>query len=113
MSKSKNFSLKRGDLVRVIAGSKKGLISKILLIDSKKNKGILRIKEFNETIPIAESLNKKKQTLISVHISNLMSWEPNLKKVSRIGFLFLNNKKERYFKKSGKILLENKNIENE
>lgn len=113
MSKNKKFSLKKGDLVKVIAGQEKGLISNILAIDYKKSRGILNVKEFNESITIAESSNEKKQKLVRIHISNLMSWEPNLKKVSRVGFLFLNNQKERYFKKSGKTLLENKSIQNE
>lgn len=114
MKKKEKLSIKKSDLVKVITGDQKGLIGRILSINHKKSQAILengkvrekKIKNSQETNDKGEK--QKKLIPISIHTSNLMLWDAELKQASRIGFKMLasNDQKQRYFKKSGNIVLE-------
>jgi large subunit ribosomal protein L24 len=108
-----NFSLKKGDLVKIIAGKQKGVTAKILFINYKKSTAILDTENFRKKFSKNVQQIEEKKVPIPIHISNLMGWDENLKQVSRIGFKFLNNKKQRYFKKSGSIISTTLNSQNE
>lgn len=121
MKTKQKLSLKRGDLVQVIAGEQKGLLGSILSIDHKKAKAILDTGKVREKYTKTNSENKetseesskneteKIEIPIGIHTSNLMIWDSTLQRVSRIGFKILDNKKQRYFKKSGNLILEDTN----
>lgn len=121
MKKKQKLSLKKGDLVKVIAGEQKGLLGSIISIDYKKLKAILdtgKVREkYSKDIQqnkenTDESSNQENQKIkipIGIHISNLMIWDTEIQKVSRIGFKIVDNKKKRYFKTSGNLILDNEN----
>lgn len=110
MTKKAKLKMKKGDLVKVITGDQKGLIGKILSINLKKLNVIL------ENAKLRTKFLKKDQTTeetsknmaIAIHISNLMPWEKDLNQVSRIGIMTVSGKKERYYKKSKNLILDQK-----
>ncbi len=114
MKTKEKISIRKNDLVKVIAGDQKGLIGKILYIDYKKNRAILdTAKSRKKYIKLSQEdkekdKDKKEKNFIlipiSIHLSNLMLWDEDLKKASRIGFKIFDEKKERYFIKSGNII---------
>lgn len=121
MNRKEKLSIKRGDLVKVIAGGQKGLIGKIMVINYKKSSAILdtgktRVKFIKNNQEKAENQDKEENKIViplSIHTSNLMAWDENRKEISRIGFKVLNNKKERYFIKSGNLISVKENNQNE
>jgi large subunit ribosomal protein L24 len=105
-NKQINCHIKKGDTIQVISGQNKGWIGKIQSIFLKKSivfiEGIPpRIKYQKQT---SNNEAKKIELLIPIHISNVMLWDNQLKNSSRIGYKIVNNKKSRYFKKSGNII---------
>ena len=97
---------KSGDTVKIITGSKKGLIGKIKTILFKKSlvflDGILPRVKFTKKTQNAEG--KRIELEIPIHLSNVMLWDNESKVASRIGFKFIENKKVRYFNKSGNLV---------
>ncbi len=109
MKNKQKLSIKKGDVVKVIAGDQKGLMGNILSINYKKLTAILSTTKLRKKFSKKTQESKEKQIPIAIHISNLMMWDQEKELVSRIGFKLINGKKERYFKKSGNILLEKTN----
>ncbi|MBN8703210.1 MAG: 50S ribosomal protein L24 [Bacteroidetes bacterium] len=99
--------IKKGDLVKVIAGEAKGQEGKILTVDTKKLRatveGVNMISK--HTKPNAKSpqggIVKKEG---SIHISNLMLIDPSTGKPTRLGRKLEGEKLVRYAKKSGEVI---------
>jgi len=106
MKKNQTSYLKKGDTIKIIAGENKGFIGKIQSIFLKQSivfiEGIApRIKYSKST----QGLESKKQELeIPIHISNVLLWDKKSNVASRIGKKVVENKRIRYFKKSGNLV---------
>jgi len=98
--------IKKGDFVKIIAGENKGIIGKISTIIKKKN--FIFLENLSPRIKYEKKNGKKESNKIElpipIHFSNVMLWDNEAKKASRIGYKLLENKKIRYFKKSGNIV---------
>jgi large subunit ribosomal protein L24 len=106
MKIKKHCHLKTGDKIKVISGSNKGFIGKIKAMMVKKSvvfiEGIL---PRTKLIKNSQSTDSKKIELqIPIHISNVMLWDETSQASSRIGYKIIENKKYRYFKKSGNLV---------
>ncbi len=115
MKKKEKFNIRKGDQVKVIAGDQKGLRGQILSINSKKSTIILDTGKFRSKF--FKSIKEKDKTEekripIAIHISNVMPWDEQANNISRIAFKIVENKKQRYFKKSGNLILETSKIIN-
>lgn len=98
--------VKIGDKVKVISGNEKGTIGTINLIVSKKDIVYIdtilpRLKYIKKP---KEGESKKKELQIPIHISNVMLWDKEKNVSSKIGYKIVNEKKVRYFKKSGNFV---------
>ncbi len=112
MKKIEKSHVKKGDQVKVISGEQKGFLGIISSIVKKKSSVILegivpRIKYLKN--PQAQGEAKKIELPILIHVSNVMLWDKQVNKPSRIGYkesLTSENKieKKRYFKKSGNLI---------
>lgn len=104
--KKNKIHIKIGDKIKVIAGDQNGFIGNIIGLNRKKQTAIIdgilpRIKYVKN--PNTENLTKTEKP-IAIHISNLMLWDEKSNISSRIGYKIVNNKKTRYFKKSGNLI---------
>jgi large subunit ribosomal protein L24 len=101
----KTTNLKIGDYVEIISGDNKGKKGNIIFINKKNSTASLDSIE-----PRVKSLknrqgnnNETKELPIQIHTSNIMLWDKDANKSSRIGYKLINNEKKRYFKKSGNL----------
>ena len=98
------IKLKKGDDVIVLAGKDKGKTGKIVKIFPKLMKAI--VSEINRVKKNQKPDNNQPGGIIDkdmpIHISNLLLYDPELKKGVKIGFKLDNNKKIRINKSSGK-----------
>jgi large subunit ribosomal protein L24 len=105
------IKLKVGDEVYVVAGPYKGTVGKVILIAPKDKKALVagvNIKTHHQKADKAGAggLIKKEAP---IDLSNLALLDPKLKVPTKVGYKFdVNGKKVRFAKKSGEILLENK-----
>ena len=101
---NKKFKLKKGDEVIVLTGKDKGKTGKIVKVLPKKMKAI--VSEINKVKKNNKPDNNQPGGIIEkempIHISNLSFYDPELKKGSKIGYKFNDNKKIRINKLSGK-----------
>ncbi len=100
-------NIKRGDIVRVIAGDDKGRQGKVLFVEPKKMRAIVEGVNMvsRHTKPNAQYPNGgiiKKEA--PVHISNLMLLDPKSNEPTRVGRKRVDGKLKRYSKKSGEII---------
>jgi len=101
--------IKKGDLVKVIAGDSKNQEGKILSIDRVKSRAVVEGVNLvsKHTKPNAKSPQGGivKQEA-SIHISNLMLIEPSTGKVTRVGRKLdaKSDKLVRYSKKTGEVI---------
>ena len=106
MKKKINCHIKVGDKVKIITGENKGVIGTINTIVFKKS--IVFIEEILPRIKYIKNTqgeeSKKIEIKTPIHISNVMIWDTETNTASKIGYKVVENKKYRYFKKSGKIL---------
>jgi large subunit ribosomal protein L24 len=106
MNKIISSHVKIGDKVKVIAGNQKGFIGTIAALVTKKSLVVI------EGIPPRVKSTKNRQSgepvkteiPVSIHVSNVMLWDKEANKASKIGYKLLNTKKVRYFKKSGNLV---------
>jgi large subunit ribosomal protein L24 len=113
MSKKENkhrfapkLHVKKGDKVRVIAGSYKGSEGDVLEVFPKKNRAIV------DSVNIVKKHTKASndnpgginEVPAPVHISNLMLIDPKTNEPTRIGRKVVDGKLMRYSKKSGEII---------
>ncbi len=104
MKKNQKISIKTGDQVKIIAGDQKGLRGEVKSVNYKKLSAILDVSKVrSKFVKVSEKTEEKKLPL-PIHISNLMLWDEEANMATRIGFKMVENKKERYFKKSGNLL---------
>ena len=98
------IKLKKGDDVIVLTGKDKGKTGKIVKIFPKLMKAI--VSEINRVKKNQKPDNNQPGGIIDkdmpIHISNLLYYDPELKKGVKIGFRLDNNKKIRINKSSGK-----------
>ncbi|MFZ5939285.1 MAG: 50S ribosomal protein L24 [Bacteroidota bacterium] len=101
----RKFHIKKGDIVKVIAGESKGQQGRVLEVDRKKERAIVEGVNMvsKHTRPNAKNpqggITKQEAP---VHISNLNLVDPSTGQATRIGRkLDDNNKLVRYAKKSG------------
>ncbi len=98
------IKLKKGDDVIVLTGKDKGKTGKIVKIFPKLMKAI--VSEINRVKKNQKPDNNQPGGIIDkdmpIHISNLLLYDPELKKGVKIGFKLDNNKKIRINKSSGK-----------
>jgi large subunit ribosomal protein L24 len=102
----KNLHVKVGDRVKVISGNQKGLIGVITSILREKSTVTIdsiepRIR-YKKNQQVGES--RKTELQIPINISNVMLWDTTANISSRIGYKIIENKKQRYFKKSGNLV---------
>ena len=106
MKTKRNCHIKIGDKVKVITGANKGTIGTINSIIFKKS--IVFIEEIVPRIKYIKNTqgeeSKKIEIKTPIHISNVMIWDSETNTSSKIGYKVIENKKYRYFKKSGKII---------
>ena len=101
---SNKFKIKKGDEVIVLTGKDKGKTGKIVKMFPKKMKAI--VSELNKVKKNQKPDNNQPGGIVDkempIHISNLSFYDPELKKGIRIGYKFIENKKVRINKSSGK-----------
>lgn len=102
----KKLNIKAGDTVYVTSGKEKGKTGKILKINAKDNRAVVEklnlIKKHTKPTQKNPTGGIVEQEA-SIHISNLMLFDPSINEPTRIGYKFLENgKKVRISKKSGK-----------
>ncbi len=126
MNKIQKNHVKKGDQVKVISGEQKGVLGIIRSIIKKKSSVILdsvlpRIKYLKNSQTKQTEESKKVELPILIHVSNVMLWDKEGNKPSRIGYKTISKPekvdstkslkqdskdfiKQRYFKKSGNLV---------
>ncbi|MDC3156542.1 50S ribosomal protein L24 [Pelagibacteraceae bacterium] len=98
------FKLKKGDEVIVLTGKDKGKTGKIVKMLPDQMKAI--VSEINKVKKNQKPDNNQPGGIVDkempIHISNLSFYDSGLKKGVRIGYKFINNKKSRINKSTGK-----------
>ena len=98
------FKLKKGDEVIVLTGKDKGKTGKIVKMLPKQMKAVVseinKVKKNNK--PDNNQPGGITEKEMPMHISNLLYYDPELKKGVKIGFKLKDNKKVRINKISGK-----------
>tara|TARA_A100001011_G_scaffold314867_1_gene333175 strand:- start:94 stop:408 length:315 start_codon:yes stop_codon:yes gene_type:complete len=98
------LKLKKGDEVIVLAGKDKGKKGKILKVIPKKNRAI--VSDINKVKKNQKPDNNQAGGIIEkempIHISNLSFFDSSANKGVKIGYKFLDKKKVRLNKSSGK-----------
>ena len=106
MKKNKKHHVKIGDNVKIIVGSNKGTIGKIISLNKADStvtiEGVLPRIKYSKDRQGGES--KKLELPLNINVSNVMLWDKEANIVSRIGYKTVNNEKKRYFKKSGNLV---------
>lgn len=109
-AKSKHLRLRKGDLVRVIAGKHKGAEGKILRVN--KERGLVLVENVNIVKKAQRPTQQNPRGGFSeheapIHVSNVSLLDPQGRKPTRVGFKFLENgEKVRVSVKSGARLDE-------
>ena len=106
MTKNLNSNLKVGDTIKIIAGNQKGLIGNITSVFRKESlvviEGVVPRIKYIKNKQGGEA--KQVELPVPIHISNVMLWDETSQASSRIGYKIIENKKYRYFKKSGNLV---------
>jgi large subunit ribosomal protein L24 len=106
MTNKIQIHIKIGDKVKVLCGNQKGLIGTISSI-SKKNSTVI-IDTITPRIKYVKNPQGGEATRVEIqlplHISNVMLWDVASNKSSKIGYKVVDNKKVRFFKKSGNLV---------
>lgn len=97
--------IKKDDMVKIISGKDKGKSGKVLSVDTKKNK--IRVEGCNmQTKHVKPSMANQNGGIISqegaLDVSNVMLLVDG--KATRVGFKFVDGKKVRVAKKTGKVI---------
>lgn len=101
------FKIKKGDRVQVIAGDDKGILGRVLTIDTKTGRAIVEGVNIvhKHAKPSAQYPNGGIIDLEApINISNLMLVDPKTAKPTRVGRKVVDGKIIRYAKKSGEEL---------
>jgi large subunit ribosomal protein L24 len=101
--------IKKGDPIKILAGNLKGKLGTIRKINTKTMRVEIGLED-NDLIqdqnPSDETKEKSKSAKkgVEIHLSNVQIWDSLAKMSSRVGSKILNEKKVRYFKKSGNLI---------
>ncbi len=100
------LKIKKGDKVKVIAGSYKGTEGSVLDIFPNKNRAVVEGVNVmkKHTKPTNENPGGINEISTSIHISNLMLVDPKSGNATRVGRKEVDGKLERYSVKSGEII---------
>lgn len=110
VSKQKRFTpklhVKKGDRVRVIAGSHKGKEGEILRVFPEKNRAIVdNVNLVKKHVkPTQNDQGGIHEIAAPLHLSNLMILDPKTNEPTRIGRKEVDGKLVRYSKKTGEII---------
>jgi len=102
------MSIRKGDMVMLIAGKDKGKTGKVLLVNKEKDRVL--VEKLNFVKRHQKPTQKMRQGGViekeaPVHISNVMYYDEKLSKPTRLGHKILDDgKKVRFSKKSGEII---------
>jgi large subunit ribosomal protein L24 len=107
-NKQQKLNIKKGDMVKVIAGDDKGKEGKVLEVITAKSRVIvegINIVTKHEKPSAGKPEGGIKKTEATVHISNVMLKDPASGKVTRTGRkLNEKGKLQRYSKKTGEFI---------
>jgi len=101
------MKIKKGDKVKVIAGSDKGTVAEVIAVLPKVNKVVV------EGVNVAKAAIKPNQMnpdggIVSkelpIDVSNVMLYDSKAKVASKVGFKEEKGTKVRYYKKSGTVI---------
>lgn len=100
------FKIKKGDTVKVIAGSQKGKSGPVTQIITSTNRAV--VEGVNIVKKHMKPANNNPGQIVEmpapIHISNLALLDPKSKTPTRVGYKTENGQKVRYSKKSGEII---------
>lgn len=101
------MKIRKGDMVKVIAGKERGKTGRVLQVDSKTQR--VWVEKLNFVKRHQRPSQKYRQGGIiekeaSIHISNVMYYDEKVGNRTRIGSKVLEDKKVRVSKKSGEVL---------
>lgn len=102
------MSIRKNDMVMVIAGKDKGKTGKVLFVDRSKNR--ILVQGANMVKRHQRPTQKQRQGGIIekeayINISNVMYYDEKLGKPTKIGYKMLEDgKKVRYSRKSGEVI---------
>lgn len=100
------FKIKKGDTVKVVAGSHKGKTGEVAEIITQKNRAI--VNGVNIVKKHMKPTNNNPGGIVEmeapIHISNLALLDPKSNTPTRVGYKIENGKKVRFSKKSGQII---------
>ena len=106
--KQTKFHIRKGDMVKVIAGDDKGKTGRVLEIVTSKNRAIVEgvnIITKHEKPSAGKPEGGIKKTEASLHISNLMLVDPASGNTTRVGRkMNEKGKLQRYSKKTGEFI---------
>lgn len=101
------MKIKKGDQVKVVTGSSKGVVAKVKKVFPKEDKvlveGVHLVKKHmkpSQVNPDGGIIEKE----MPIHVSNVMAYDTKAKTGSRLGFKEEKGKKVRYYKRSGAVL---------
>ncbi len=110
MNQQKRFApklhVRKGDRVRVIAGSQKGKEGEILRVFPEKNRAIVdNVNLVKKHVkPTQNNAGGIHEIAAPLHISNLMVLDPKTNEPTRIGRREVEGKMVRFSKKTGEII---------
>lgn len=111
MKKYIKCHVKIGDRIQIISGNEKGKIGNISAINKKKGTVFVDtvLPRVKYLVSRGENQSKKVDLQIPIHISNVMLWDTDKNQASKSGYRYIDlteqgSKKERYLKKSGKVV---------
>lgn len=110
------MKIKKGDKVQVMTGAYKGTVGEVLVAFPKENKVIVEgvnIVKKHVKPSQADPEGGIKEKEAKIHVSNLALYDEKAKEAGKVGYKFVedkdgNQKKVRYFKKSGNEIKEKK-----
>jgi len=109
MSKNRfapKYKIKKGDKVKVIAGSSKGTEGNVLEINLKAGKAVVEGVNIakKHTKPTQDNPGGINEIALPIDISNLAFIDPKSGSTTRVGYRIEDGKSVRYSKKSGETI---------
>jgi len=100
------FKIKKGDKVKVIAGSNRGSEGEVLEVHAKTAKAVVDGVNLakKHTKPTNENPGGINEIAMPIHISNLALIDPKSGNTTRVGYRVEDGKSVRYSKKSGETI---------
>jgi len=100
------LKVKKGDLVKVIAGSDKGTEGKIMEVFPTKNRIVVEGVNLRKkhTKPTADQPGGINEINAPIHVSNVMLVDPANGNATKVGRKIVDGKSVRYSKKTGEII---------